>query len=74
MDSITVLFVYMVCQGGHDELRHLHQKGRWFVFEVVIPACIFNVLVCTLCKPESEPGYIHVAALSCTQASLFSAS
>lgn len=40
MDGITVLFVHMVCQGSHDELCHLHQKGCWFILEVVIPACI----------------------------------
>lgn len=49
MDSITILFVQVVCEGSHDKLCHLHQKGCWFVFKVVIPACIFNLMICTLC-------------------------
>ena len=44
MDGIIVLLVYMivhmVCQGCHDKLCHLHQKGCWFFLEVVIPALI----------------------------------
>ena len=51
--GITVLLVHMICQGSHDELCHLHQKGCWFILKVVIPASI-SFFACSASQNKSQ--------------------